>query len=348
MEKDTVSMYFVLAALTGLKRPAQLRALDAAGIAAELLATPDARVSARSFSALWMGVAKALDDEFFGLDTRRMKVGSFALLCHAVIDCGTLERGMRQALRGFAIFLDEIDGELVVDGETAFIELHNRIAPPEARRFADETMLVMLHGLMCWLAGKRIALSRAEFAFPAPPHAREYQVMFSEHLGFNAPRTRIGFDACVLDAPIIQTRDSLKAFLRNAPQSVFLKYKNIDSWTARLKRRLKRNFGRNIAGTPEWPTLEQVAAEFHVAPSTIRRRLEAEGSTYQSLKDDLRRDAAIHHLCHSRLSITDIALQLGFQEPSAFHRAFKKWSGVQPGEYRSQNFADSKVGVGRV
>ncbi|WP_253950361.1 helix-turn-helix domain-containing protein [Methylibium sp. T29] len=70
-------------------------------------------------------------------------------------------------------------------------------------------------------------------------------------------------------------------------------------------------------------------------PSTLRRRLEAEGGTYQSAKDDLRRDAAIHHLCHSRLSIAEISTLLGFQEPSAFHRAFKKWTGSQPGEYRA-------------
>ena len=71
-------------------------------------------------------------------------------------------------------------------------------------------------------------------------------------------------------------------------------------------------------------------------PTTLRRRLEAEGTSYQGIKDELRRDAAIHHLCHSSLSIADIGSLLGFQEPSAFHRAFKKWSSVQPGEYRTR------------
>ena len=60
------------------------------------------------------------------------------------------------------------------------------------------------------------------------------------------------------------------------------------------------------------------------------------GTSYQGIKDELRRDAAIHHLCNTSLSIADIGRLLGFQEPSAFHRAFKKWSSVQPGEYRSR------------
>jgi len=71
-----------------------------------------------------------------------------------------------------------------------------------------------------------------------------------------------------------------------------------------------------------------------LAPTTLRRRLEAEGGSYQAVKDELRRDAAIHHLCQSTLSVAEIAERLGFADGSAFHRAFKKWSGVQPGEYR--------------
>jgi AraC-like DNA-binding protein len=209
------------------------------------------------------------------------------------------------------------------------IALSNRIEPAAARRFADETFLVMVHGMMCWLAGRRIPLSLAEFAHPRPPHAQEYRVMYSQRLAFDAAHTAVHFDAGQLEAPVIQDEASLKPFLRTAPRSVFLKYKNEDSWTARLRRRLRGSIGR-----PEWPRLEDVARELHVAATTLRRRLEAEGTSYQGIKDELRRDAAIHYLCGSRLSIADIASALGFQETSAFHRAFKRWSGVQPGEYR--------------
>jgi len=274
-------------------------------------------------------VARELDDEFFGLDSRRMKVGSFAMLCHAVLPTTNLERAVKRMLRGFALFLDDISGELVLEDRQAVIQLANRIEPPSARRFADETFLVMVHGLMCWLAGKRIALDRAEFAHPKPLHVQEYTVMYSKHLRFDAERTAIRFEARLLRAPVVQNATTLKAFLRSAPQSVFLKYRNRDSWTAQLRRRL-----RGCLGESEWPTLGDVAREFRVAPTTLRRRLDAEGTSYQGIKDELRRDAAIHHLCHSPLSIADIGTLLGYQEPSAFHRAFKKWSGVQPGEYR--------------
>ena len=61
---------------------------------------------------------------------------------------------------------------------------------------------------------------------------------------------------------------------------------------------------------------------------------ESEGNSYQGIQDQLRRDTAILRLCTTSLSIADIGRLLGFQEPSAFHRAFKKWCGVQPGQYR--------------
>jgi AraC-like DNA-binding protein len=329
MQKHTVSMHFVAAAVAGLSGDARARVLAAAGIPAAHVGALDARVPAKSFSTLWLAVNRELDDEFFGLDRRRMKCGSFALLCHAVLDARTLDRALRRILLGFATFLDDVRGELRVEGRDAIIEVTNRIAPPAARRFADEAFLIMVHGLMCWLAGRRIPLTLAELAHPRPPYAHEYAVMFSERLRFDADRTRVRFDAAHLGAPVVQDAAALKQFLRTAPESVILKYKNEDGWTARLRRRLRGHLG----GT-EWPRLVDVAREFHVAPTTLRRRLEAEGTSYQGIKDELRRDAAVHHLCGTRLSIAEIAATLGFQETSAFHRAFKRWSGVQPGEYR--------------
>jgi AraC-like DNA-binding protein len=256
-------------------------------------------------------------------------VGSFALLCQALLPSQNLDRALKRMLRGFAVFLDDVTAELSLEAQQAVIRIDNRIESPAARRFAEETFLVMVHGLMCWLTGKRIALTRVDFAQPRPAHAQEYTVMYSENLGFDAERTTVRFDARLLRAPIVQNATTLKQFLRTAPQSVFLKYKNRDSWTARLRRRL-----RSCIGETDWPVLDDIAREFHVAPTTLRRKLEAEGTSYQGIKDELRRDAAIHHLCHSPLSVADIGVLVGFQEPSAFHRAFKKWSGVQPGEYR--------------
>jgi AraC-like DNA-binding protein len=84
----------------------------------------------------------------------------------------------------------------------------------------------------------------------------------------------------------------------------------------------------------EMPSLEEVGKALGMTPQTLRRRLQEEGQGYQAIKDDLRRDAAIEYLARPDLTLIGIANLLGFSEASTFHRAFKKWTGVAPGEYR--------------
>lgn len=334
MEKDTVSIHFVAAAVAQLSAAAQVRVLAAAGIPGALLGASQARVPAHAFSALWLAVAREIDDEFFGLDRRGMKVGSFALLCHAVLSHPNLDRAVKHILRAFAVLLDDIDADLSLQEGHAVISVSNRIRELEARRFADETFLVMVHGLMCWLVGKRVPLLSTSFSLPRPGHAAEYTVMFSETLQFDAPSTAIRFDAKLLGLSIVQRPDTLKLFLRSAPQSVFLKYKNEGSTRARVRKHLRQSIGEL-----KWPVLEDVSREFHMSPTTLRRRLEAESTSYQGVKDELRRDAAIHYLCSTGMGVAAVAALLGFQDASAFRRAFKKWTSVQPGEYRRRRAA---------
>ncbi|SCU75789.1 hypothetical protein CNECB9_2540022 [Cupriavidus necator] len=71
----------------------------------------------------------------------------------------------------------------------------------------------------------------------------------------------------------------------------------------------------------------------------MQRRLQAEGLSYQHLKDDLRRDIAIDLLSNASSPVAEVAARVGFRETSAFHRAFKKWTGVSPGTYRREQGA---------
>jgi AraC-like DNA-binding protein len=185
---------------------------------------------------------------------------------------------------------------------------------------------------MCWLAGRRIPLTRVAFAHARPPHAREYALMYSANLEFGAPQTSMRFEGRALAAPVVQNPAKLQQFLRTAPQSVFLKYRNEESWAALLRRRLRGSVGE----AQGWPVFEQVAAELGTTATTLRRRLEREGTSYQAIKDQLRSDVAIDYLCRSSLSVDEIGARIGFQDASAFHRAFKRWNGVQPGEYRKR------------
>ena len=329
-EPGTIAICFVASALQSV-RGRDLNAdelLANVGLSSSLLQVPQARVSAKHYGALWRAIASALDDEFFGQDSRRMKVGSFAMLCHSILSCKTLGSALDRSLRFYALILDDISGSAERDTKEARIVLHEHAAGESPRIFAHELLLMLLYGVSCWLVGRRIPILRTEFSYAEPSHSAEYRLMYSADLRFNRPNTLLAFEASYLDLPVVQNERSAKEFLRTAPESILLKYKNGSGLTARVRRRL-RQF---LPGTV--PDFEQLAQEMNMTAATMRRRLHEEGESYQSIKDQLRRDLAISYLSHSSRSVMDIAVELGFSERSAFHRAFRKWTGASPGEFR--------------
>jgi AraC-like DNA-binding protein len=298
------------------------------GLSPALLDIPQARISAEHYGRLWRQIAVLLDDEFFGQDSRRMKAGSFAMLCHSVLGCKNLGHALERSLRFYGLILDDIAGSLVREGRVARIVLKGRPAGPPCRTFGHEVLLLLLHGVACWLVRRRIPILAAEFAYPAPGHSGEYRLMFCDDLRFDRPLTTITFDATYLDLPIVQDGRTVKEFLRTAPENIVTKYKNVSSVSARIRRRLRELLPGEV------PDFETLAAELKMTAATLRRRLHEEGASYQGIKDELRRDLAIRYLSHSDRSVMEIALELGFSERSAFHRAFQKWTGASPGVFR--------------
>jgi len=337
MEKGSVSIHFVQSALHSV----ELRGYDIAvllhdaDIAPVLVQSHQSRISATNYGALWLAVARTLDDELFGQDTRRMKVGSFAMICRSLIHCKTLKSALVRMLRFFNLLLDDFSCSLVVDVAHFRIVIEERgggntlnAVAVQPKIFGHETLLMMQHGLACWLIGRRIPIISASFSYEEPIYSEEYRFMYSTQLAFNQAVTSLSFSSLHLDLPVVQNEASATEFLRGAPANIVLKYKNNSSFSANIRRRLR------VTARTEWPDFDTFAKGLHMTGSTLRRRLGEEGQSYQSIKDQLRRDMAIDYLSHSSKSVMDIAIELGFAEPSAFHRAFKKWTGSSPGEYR--------------
>lgn len=333
--KDSVSIWFVRQAVAGLVRHQRDAApiLQAAGIPMALLQVDQARVSAASFGALWLTIAAELDDELFGMDRRRMKVGSFALLCRSMARAADLGDALQLAVQFFNVTMDDARVDVEESGPVARLSMMERQPgqrPSAYAVFAHETVMMMLHGLMCWLVGRRIRIQRAAFPHARPPWWREYQAMFSAELEFDAARSEIAFDARTLAAAPERGEAEVREFLRSAPHNFIVKFRDRNSCSARIRRRM-----RHTAPT-HWPDLPQLAAEMDLALSTLHRRLDQEGTSFREIKDSLRRDLAIDLLTHSQDRVASIAATLGFAEPSAFHRAFKQWTGARPGDYRQR------------
>lgn len=345
VEKDTIGISLVHqalreASLCGLDVPAML---EQAGIDASLLASERSRVSAPAYARLWTALADGMDDEYFGMDRHPLRRGAFRLMTHACVGSEHLGQALQRMTRFLRLALDGVELRVVDDDSRVWIEVHKTAAPggqadaPPAsprRAFADATLFILIHGLSCWLVGRRLPVLALHFQAPEPEpgssEAADYRTRFCEHVLFAQPLTRLALGAECLDLRCVQSPAHVPEFMRAAPTNLVVRYRNEDSLVARVRRRLR------ALPPPDWPDLESLAHALHMSQATVQRHLKAEGHNYQGLKDALRCDLAIELLESGQHSVAQVGEALGFMETSAFYRAFKKWTGVNPGAYRSR------------
>jgi len=335
-EKDTISIHLVREALLHSCAPgaATHEALTKVGIDPALLEQPAARVPATAYARLWRLLARRMDDEFFGMDPRKLKSGSLEFLCRASMAQLSLGAGLETGLTFLSLMLERMPAQLVRQQSLAEIVLLEPEPQPK-RAFTYFTYWMIVHGVACWLAGRRIPILAIELRCPQPAFCDDYQVMFSDNLRFDRPRTRMIFSADCLDVPIKRSAEELKRFLARAPANILVKYRDPDSLAVRIKNDLRQ------MPADTWPETDNLASRLCMSASTLRRRLAEEGQTYQGLKDSVRKELAIIWLAEADISFADIATRLGFADASSFYKAFRKWSGSNPGHYRSLILGDA-------
>lgn len=284
-------------------------------------------VTPEAFGQLWLGIAEAMNDEFFGNAARPMRPGSFALMGHAVRGAPNVEAGLRRALRFLRVAIDEPYGTLTVRSGIAEITLYDTQIDRSA--FAYRTFWVILHGLTCWLARHRIPLHGLALTCAAPPHSSDYNRFFGAPVVFDAPRGILRFDASHLRRPAARSEAALKRFLRAAPGNFLTGYKYDEGIIGSIAAYLDGQDAR------DWPSLPELSTRFSMSPASLRRQLKIQGSSYRALKTQLRRERAFTLLKRTDSSVAEISELLGYAEPSAFFRAFHSWTGQSPAVWRN-------------
>lgn len=327
-DRGTIPMRLLREALLDVARNHALPSLHRNGVSVADLDDEDGRISVERYAAIWLAVAEATGDEFFCMNPRPLRTGSFAFLTRATLHCGTLREAVHLALGFLSVMLDGMNGRLVEKDGAAYLTLTD--AGVVQRCFTYFTYWLIVHGLMCFLVKQRIQIRAIEVVTPPPDDPAAYRVLFSDEIRFSQAENRLIVASDVLDRPVRATPADRDGFLRRAPANILVKYRNDAGTVARIKHLLR---SRN----PEaWPDFAQVAASFDVSTSTLRRRIENEGQSFQDIKDSVRKEIAVHLLRTTRLSLSVISGAVGFSEASSFVRAFRKWTGVNPGVYRTR------------
>lgn len=331
----TVSIGFVTGMLSGIRSRGENvdDLLRCAGIPPAAIEDPDARVPLRSYATLYKSLTEHLDDEAFGLLSAPLRPGAFEFLCRGMIGSPSLGVALQRCARYLAVVLPDLGLEVERTHGGAVLRIFERRSVGEsdndARRvFAFEWLLRLVHGLACWLVARSLSLSSVAFPFRRPAHAEDYALIYTANSSFDAGALEASFQANLLELPIRRDDAALESFLQNGPETLTMLYRR-DRETVRQVR------DALAAALPASPIIDDIAADMHLSPRTLHRRLVQEGSSFRAIKDALRRDIALARLERENVPVSQLAHDLGFTDTSAFFRAFRKWTGQAPSRYRS-------------
>ena len=334
MNKHTVAHNFVMAALKGAAKHhvKEEDLLVEAGISLDVLTNKNYPVTAEQYACLIKTLWLTTKDENMGLGSIVSPLGSFSMMSRAVIHCNNLAHAFKRAGQFYSLFYDDMSQKIGFERSQqqeslARLEFKLTLAD-DPDRFLHESTLVIWHRFASWLIDRRISLKEVRLVYQPPEHEKLYWQLFACPVVFEAEHNALVFDEKFLQMPIMQTEAALKEFLKVSPANLLARPEERNTMTATIRSLLGRDFSN------DFPEFDWLAEQVHLAPQSLRRKLREEGTSFQEIKDQLRRDTAIGLLDRNDLSIQQIADRMGFSEASTFHRAFKKWTGVTPGDYK--------------
>lgn len=327
----TVSIEFVRGMLSALqaKHISYDDWLWRAGIPPALLEENDARVTAEQFVLLFHCLVDERDDEGFGFFSRPLHRGTFAMLFRSILTSATLDVAMQRLCKGFELLQQDVRMYLAREGVFTGLCV---VIPPElcsASPFLPESLLRSFFRFFDWLHGGRLTVIGFDFAYPRPSHAGEYGKLFPGRVRFDQRVSSMWVNSADLHVPMYRDDAALRRFLAE-----FYRHIVIPQRSAHLAREQVREYLLRVS--PLWPDLRQTANALKKSVSALQRQLADEGTSFQIVKDTLRRDLAIVRLVSPAVPLSTIANELGFSDSAVFQRAFKSWTGSAPGTYRQQ------------
>jgi len=309
------------------KDPAE--ALRLAQIPPARLQQAHARITARQLEILSETAMRELDDEALGALSRRLPWGSYGMLARASLTSPTLGVALKRWCRHHGLLADDLALRVEVAGGTARVVVEERRPLPAGRReFFLVFVLRNMHGLACWYVDSRIPLQAARFPYPAPPHAEAYRHMFAGALEFDAPVAELRFDAQYLALPLCRDEQALQAMLQRALPLPLLQYRR-DRLLVQQVRQVLR------AHPADAQNAERLAGHLNISARTLHRQLAEQGFSLQRLKDEVRCEQARDLLYRTDKQVKQVAAACGFLNEKSFSRAFQKWTGSSPGQFRA-------------
>lgn len=306
---------------------AQAMAADA-GISIDELRAPGSRVALDASTRLWKSAIVATGDPCLGVDVSRyVRSTSFHALSQAVLASPTLREALERIARysrivsDLAVVTTEADGDtfslIITWGSSGLRPAFEPVdailcAIVRAARFALETSLTPVE----------VRLER-----PEPEGSERFRAFFRCPVSFGEPDTRLVFDAATVELRLV-AGDADLAYASDSVVAAYLA--QLETPTTMAQR--VRDVLIELLPSGE-PHATAVARALTISPRSLQRRLDEEGTTFREVLQAVRHDLAIAYLRSGHQGINEISHRLGFSDPAAFSRAFKRWTGRAPSQF---------------
>jgi len=313
------------------------RALEAAGCDSAALLTeagfdpksldgPTARCPLTHTERLWRIAVAATGDPALGIKVAsHIKQTTFHALGYGLSASSTLKEAFERVQRYCHVASDAIEYEFSRIGS----EYHFVIEP--ADKVADESVdaLVAAYLRMCRsLMGHDYSPLRIEFRRARPSRIEDFQRLLRAPLQFGAARTRLEFDREAIERPLDGGNPEL-ARHHDAIALQYLSQIERDNIQWRVREVLTQRLAHGE------PSQEDVAELLNMSARTLQRKLGEVGITYKEILDQTRRVLALAYLSAPRHTVSDVTYLLGFSAGSSFTRAFRRWTGQSPSDWRA-------------
>lgn len=305
------------------------RCLDGSGVAPERLDEPDATVAAAQELRIIRNLMRLLGPAFpLGIEVgRRYHATTYGIWGFALLSSATFGDAVSVGLRYLQLTSTFCDIRPTVRGEDATLVIDDRDLPGDVRDVLVEITVAALITLQFDLDSANLPVKRLALKMQAPAYAGRFRALFGALPEFGAAHNALTVDAHCLDLKLPQRNALTRRQCEDECRRVLERRRRSEGWAGRVR--------RHLAGDPaRGPTMDVLAAELGVSVRTLRRRLADEGTDYETVVDEIREALAEALLATTTLTVAEVSERLGYSEPSAFARAFRRWKAMSPNEYR--------------
>ncbi len=305
--------------------------LEAASLDPGILDDPNARVGLAAYDRLQEAALDASGDPAFGLHmAEHAALPTFHVVGFLSLHCRTIRQAI-ELLQRYRALLSEVEPPFLEErGKFAVLTCYFLPGSPACTRLRAEFGIASILGIARSMMEDAVGVL-VEMPYPAPAHAAEYERVFGCEVRFDSDAIRLHFDRRLLDQPRIHANAELLRVLEDQAERKLESLRVPPCTWAQVRVLVVDHYD----GTR--PPLRRVARRLGMSGRSLRRRLKDEGRTYAEVVEEAMADVARRLLQDPSMSIAQVAERLGFSEPSAFHRAFKRWTGQTPGQFRTHD-----------